>query len=214
MEEALRRAGAAGLPAVTRAGWLLFTLGEIHPFQDGNGRVVRLLYLLVTGEEMAQTADWGVIEQLRFHEQRLVDEAKTADPTPTVVLATELSIAGAYLMSQRLAVLGAIVPELAHRLGLPLDASLVAIAVWLRRIAPLGNLADDVARPYADVLGSGRTLEAMGLLRRYLGPRPERSSTPAFTPAPGLVAEITSLQMAALGMERAPGGTGPGATPG
>ena len=197
LEEAIRRATDPEMPAVTRAGWILFAVGEIHPFQDGNGRVARLLYLLVAGEAMPRTVDWGVLEQLRFHEDLLVDSARKEGALPTVRVATELSVAGAKLMSERLGVLGAVVPELARRLGLSFDAALLAIAVWLRRIGPLPELAGDVGRPAGEVQASARALEAHGLLTRYVGRRPEPSDGPAYTTAPGVAAEISGLVSAA-----------------
>lgn len=200
MQDALELALSPKISAVARAGWLFYQLGEIHPFQDGNGRVVRLLYLIVTGEDMPETLDWGVIEQLRFHENRLMEAAKSPQPGPTVAVATELSTTGAHLMGRRLAVLGAVVPELAHRLGLDLHTSVLALAVWLRRAASLADVAEDVDRPYAEALARARAMEASGLFRRHLGPRADGSSAPVYSLAPGLVAELMTLMKAAVAM--------------
>jgi len=199
LEEAVRVAADPTAPAIARAGWILFAAGEIHPFQDGNGRVARLLYLLVAGEAMPQTVDWGVLEQLRFHEDVLFEAARVEGALPTVRVATELSTAGALLMTERLGVLGAVVPELARRMGLSLEAALLAVAVWLRRVGPRGDLARDLARPAAEVLASARALEAHRLLDRHLGPRLEPSDGPAFAMAPGAAAEVALLVTAAAG---------------
>lgn len=197
LEEAIRRATDPEAPAVARAGWILFAIGEIHPFQDGNGRVARLLYLLVAGEAMPRTADWGVLEQLRFHEDLLVDAARRDGAVPTVRVATEASIAGAKLMMERLGVLGAVAPELARRLGLSFEGALLTTAVWLRRVGPLSDLAWDLGRPAGEVLASARALESHGLLSRYVGRRPEPSDGPAYTLTPGAAAEIVQLVAAA-----------------
>jgi hypothetical protein len=199
LEEAVRLASDPTAPAVARAGWILFAVGEIHPFQDGNGRVARLLYLLVAGEAMPQTVDWGVLEQLRFHEDALVEAARLEGALPTVRVATELSTAGALLMSERLGILGAVVPELARRLGLSFDAALLTLAVWLRRVGPLVELTGDLGRPAADVLASARALEAHRLLVRHLGRRFEPSDGPAYATAPGVAAEVSLLLAAAAG---------------
>jgi len=78
-----------------------------------------------------------------------------------------------------------------------LEAALLAVAVWLRRVGPLGDLARDLARPAAEVLASARALEAHRLLDRHLGPRPEPSEGPAFATTPGLAAEVALLVAAA-----------------
>ena len=209
VDEMLRVAVDPASPAVARAGWILFTLGEIHPFQDGNGRVARLLYLLVAGEAMPRTIDWGVLEQLRFHESHLVACMCSDSAVPTVRAATELSVAGAQLMAERLAVLGAIAPELARRLGLTMDAALIVLAVWLRRVGPVCDVAHDLAFPFAEVSASARALEAHGLLERHVGVRPAPSSGSAYadpdpvayayTTVPGVAAEISLLVSAAGG---------------
>jgi hypothetical protein len=198
LEHVVQVASDSEMPAVARAGWIFFALGEVHPFQDGNGRVARLLYLLVAGEAMPRTADWGVLEQVRFHEGLLVEAARLEGAAPTVEVATELSRAGAVLMTDRLGVLGAVLPELARRLGLSFDAALLTVAVWLRRVAPLRELAVDLARPPAEVLATARALEGHRLLVRHLGPHPEPpSDAPAYATAPGLAAELSFLLIAA-----------------
>jgi hypothetical protein len=182
-------------PAGVRAAWLLFTVGEIHPFQDGNGRVARLLYLLVAGEEMPRTVDWGVSEQLRFHEDRLTEAFRQRDPAPTVFTVLELSTQGAHLMADRLACLGAVVPELARRLGVGVDGAVLVTATWLRRMAHPGDLALDVGRVYPEVLASTEALVAHGALARSFvhGSARPSPAQPEYVLAAGAGAEIRRL---------------------
>lgn len=154
------------LPAVVRAGWLLFTVGEIHPFQDGNGRVARLLYLLVTGEEMPRTVDWGVSEQIGYYSDRFLASLGQRDPGDSVEVVAHLSTLGARLMSERLGLLGALVPEMSRRLGVTIDAAVLAVATWLRRAARGDDLAVDLNRDYDVTLAEADAMVALGVLAR------------------------------------------------
>ncbi len=165
------------LPAVTRAGWMLFTAGEIHPFQDGNGRVARLLYLLITGEEMPRTVDWGVSEQVGYYSERFLASLAQHDPSEMVELVTHLSTLGARLMSQRLGLLGALVPEMSRRLGVEIEAAVLVVATWLRRTARGDELAVDLNLAYDAMLAQADEMVALGVLERRqqrLGALPTR----------------------------------------
>jgi len=159
-------AGGSGAPAAARAAWMLHVLGEIHPFGDGNGRVARLLYLLIAGEELPRTVDWGVVEQLRFHQDTWSDTLKERDPTACVVATTELSIAGAELMEERLAALGALRDELCDRSGLAVPAAVLVLAAWIRRGGRLDDLASDLGITYREALEQAEALRTEGLLAR------------------------------------------------
>jgi Fic/DOC family len=164
LDQAVERAVSAPAPAVVRAAWLFHVVGEIHPFCDGNGRVARLLLLLVAGEDLPRTVDWGVSEMIRFHQDQLFRAVGLRDPVATVFSIIELSTQGALLMAERLSVLGALVPELAHDLGIEFRAAVLVVATWLRRLARLDDLADDLAVPYAEAVQDAQALVARGLL--------------------------------------------------
>jgi hypothetical protein len=170
LDGAIHVAATAEAPAIVRAGWLLFTIGEIHPFHDGNGRVARLLLLLVAGEDMPRTVDWGVSEQIRFHQEVYLASLVHRDPEPSVFTVMELSVQGAGLMSERLAALGVLVPELARRLGITFEASVMTTAAWLRRSGRLDELASDAGRRYPEAVAVAEALASHGVLVRQ--PRP------------------------------------------
>ena len=83
LDAAIAVANSAGQSPTVRAAWMLYVLGEIHPFADGNGRVARLLYLMLTGDDMPRTVDWGAIEQLRYHQDDWLPLLKQRDVGPS-----------------------------------------------------------------------------------------------------------------------------------
>jgi len=167
---------------------MLYVLGEIHPFADGNGRVARLLYLMLTGDDMPRTVDWGVIEQLRYHQDDWFPLLKDRDVGPSASFAVELSIAGARLMSERLRVLTLLLPEVGRTLGAaPLGAELVA-AVWLRRSARVDEAAVDAGLAYGEAVVTAEALVTAGLLERR---RSEDPGVPA-RPTYGLTSEVVA----------------------
>lgn len=178
------------VPAVIRAGWLLFTVGEIHPFQDGNGRVARLLYLLVTGEEMPQTVDWGVSEQIGYYSDRFLASLGRRDPSDAVAVVADLSTLGARLMSERLGALGVLVPEMSRRLGVTIDAAGLVTAAWLRRAARVDDLAVDLSRPYDMTLVEAEAMVALGVLERRPQPRGAQPVRPVYALSRGAEAEL------------------------
>ena len=166
LEEAVSVATDPSTPAVVRAAWVLHVLGEIHPFGDGNGRVARLLYLLVAGEAMPRTVDWGVVEQLRYHQDTWSETLKERDVRPCAVATTELSIVGAGLMLARLEALGRLHTGLGDRFELSDEATTLVAAAWLRRRGRLDELAADVDVAYGTALGEAERLRAVGILER------------------------------------------------
>jgi hypothetical protein len=186
------------VPAAVRAAWILFTVGEIHPFVDGNGRVARLLHLLVAGEDLPRTVDWGVSEQIRYFSDRFLASLRGHDPEPCVRVVVGMSADGAALTRDRLAVLGVLLPELARKLGLTIEGATIVAAVWLRRTALVDDLAMDVDRPYPAALVDLEVLVAAGVLQR----RPERLNrgaerpgpvTPAYALTPDATAEVRAV---------------------
>jgi hypothetical protein len=190
-------------PAAVRAAWILFTVGEIHPFADGNGRVARLLQLLVAGEDLPKTVDWGVSEQIRYFSDRFLSSLRGHDPEPCIRVVVGMSTDGAALMRDRLAVLGVLVPELARKLGLTIEGATLLAAVWLRRSGHGHDLAVDVDRSYPETVADLETLVAAGMLER----RPDRHDREApeqpVTPAYGLTVDANAEVRRAIGpMER------------
>ncbi len=186
VDEAVRQANSTEVPATARAAWMLYVFGEIHPFADGNGRVARLLYLLVVGEDMPRTVDWGAIEQLRYHQQDWLQTLKDPDVAPSATQTTELSIAGARLMSERLQALTALVPAAGRRFEVAPPRPELLVAVWLRRTARLDDLSVDLERPYAELLGMAEELVVRGLLERV----PTEEATVPARPSYGLAPDV------------------------
>jgi Fic/DOC family len=191
LDQAVAIAASPGLPAVARAGWLMHTVGLVHPFVDGNGRVARLLFLLVASEGLPGALDWGVAEQIGFHSARLISgPLANPDPAPAVSALTELSTEGARLTAQRVAVLGQLVPEMARRLGVTVEAAVIIAATWLRRAGRIGEIAEDIGEPYDKVLETAHALVAAGLLERCFDPPPTSPAQPAYGLASVTQAEV------------------------
>jgi hypothetical protein len=198
LEAALRAAAPAATPACVRAAWLLYVIGEIHPFTDGNGRVARLLYLMVTGDDMPRTVDWGVVEQLRYHQDPWAMTLTERDVGPCAALATELSTRGARLMSERLSVLARLVPEIGRLLAMAPPCPELVAAVWLRRSARLDEMALDIGLGYRDAHMTAESLVGARILERStsegapLPARPTYGVTPAVASA--IEAAITTIR--------------------
>jgi hypothetical protein len=167
LEEAVRTGNDERSPAAVRAAWLLHVVGEIHPFGDGNGRVVRLLYLLVTGAAMPRTVDWGVVEQLRYHQDTWSNTLKERDVTPCAIATTELSISGARLMLARLDALGRLIEGIQRPMDLSEGTATHVLAVWLRRVARLDDLAADLDQSYENALVESERMVQLGILQRH-----------------------------------------------
>ncbi len=119
LDSAVSIANSGSGSATVRAAWMLYVLGEIHPFVDGNGRVARLLYLLLTGEDMPRTVDWGAIEQIRFHQDEWSSLLTDHDAGPSTAFLVDLSIAGARLTIRRLEAMIDLLAAIAAQRELP-----------------------------------------------------------------------------------------------
>jgi Fic/DOC family len=176
LESAVSIAGSGPEPATVRAAWMLYVLGEIHPFVDGNGRVARLLYLLLTGEDMPRTVDWGAIEQFRYHQDEWLPLLKERDTGPSTAFLVELSTAGARLTSLRLEVVVDLLAAIEAQHPLPPSGPELLVATWLRRSGRLDEVAADAGLPYEEALVAAEQLVAGGMLERS---RTEDPATPA-----------------------------------
>src|SRR5439155_10088547 len=65
---------AQGVVPETEAAWLHHRFAQIHPFQDGNGRVARCLATLIFLK-----ADWFPLVITRDHRERYIDALESAD---------------------------------------------------------------------------------------------------------------------------------------
>jgi len=184
-DEAVSRSIAERAPACVRAAWLLFTTVFIHPFCDGNGRVSRLLYLLVSGEELPSGIDLGVAEQwgerLEAFQNipgRISHLDGELDLSDLVAFVIRASVDGARLMKARIGVLEALHEQIACVAG---DASRVpaaVLAVALRRIATVRAVASDIDTPYDETLSVVSGAANAGFLRRVSLPASRRTIEP------------------------------------
>jgi Fic/DOC family len=184
LESAVSIAGSNAEPAAVRAAWMLFVLGEIHPFGDGNGRVARLLYLLLTGEGMPRTVDWGAIEQFRYHQDDWSPLLKERDLAASTVFLTELSTAGARLTVRRLEVTIDLLAAVAARHELPAHGPELILAAWLRRSGRLDEVAADTGLGYEEALVASEQLVAVGMLERSRTEDPVTPARPSYRPTP------------------------------
>jgi hypothetical protein len=183
LESAVSVASSTAEPATVRAAWMLYVLGEIHPFADGNGRVARLLYLLVTGEDMPRTVDWGAIEQFRYHQDEWAPLLKDRDVGPSTEFLVELSTAGARLTLRRLQAVVHLLAAIAaqHQLSTP-GPELVA-ATWLRRSGRLDEVAADTGLAYEDARAVAERLVGLDILERSPTEDPATPARPSYRPA-------------------------------
>ena len=201
LDAAIAVANSAEESPTVRAAWMLFVLGEIHPFADGNGRVARLLYLMVTGDDMPRTVDWGAIEQLRYHQDDWFPLLRERDVGPSASFAIELSMAGARLMSERLRVLTLLLPEVGRTLEVASPRTELVAAVWLHRSVRIDEAAVDAGLAYAEAVVTAEALAAAGLFERRRSEDPALPARPSYglTPDAGAAVDRIAGQLVAQG---------------
>jgi hypothetical protein len=182
LESAVSIANSDAQPATVRATWMLYVLGEIHPFADGNGRVARLLYLLLAGDDMPRTVDWGAIEQFRYHQDEWVPLLRERDVGPSAAFLIELSAAGARLTSVRLRALTHLLAETSRVLELPAPGAELIVATWLRRSGRLDDVATDAGVEYEEAIVAAEQLVAAGMLERSRTLDPATPARPSYRP--------------------------------
>jgi hypothetical protein len=198
LESAVAIANSNSEPATVRAAWMLYVLGEIHPFADGNGRVARLLYLMVTGEDMPRTVDWGAIEQFRYHQDDWTPLLRDRDVGPSTAFLIELSIAGARLTRRRLRVVGDLLAALASQHGLSTPGPELVAATWLRRSGRLDEVAADAGLVYEDALVAVEQLVAGEVLERARTEDPATPARPSYRPTPDVEAALEGFRWGAI----------------
>jgi hypothetical protein len=194
LESAVSIANSRAEPPTVRAAWMLYVLGEIHPFVDGNGRVARLLYLLLTGEDMPRTVDWGAIEQFRYHQGDWTPLLKDRDVGPSTAFLVELSTAGARLTLRRLEGVTGLLAAMASQLRLPPPGPELVVATWLRRSGRLDEVAADAGLAYEDALVAAEQLVALGTLERSRTEVPTTPARPSYRLAPDVTAAVETIR--------------------
>jgi hypothetical protein len=194
LEAAVAVASSDAHPATVRAAWMLYVLGEIHPFADGNGRVARLLYLLLTGDDMPRTVDWGAIEQFRYHQDDWLPLLAARDVGPSTAFLVELSTAGARLTRTRVRVATDLLTAIGWRLELTTPGPELIAATWLRRSGRLDEVAADLGLAYEDALRSAEHLVSIGMLERSRTEDPVTPAHPSYRPATGIASVMAAIE--------------------
>ena len=192
-------AGTSQQPGVVVGAWLAFVLLCIHPFADGNGRVARLLHLLVSGRDGPLEAGLGIAELWAFHRhewQRTLQEgnrgaegfaATELDAGPFASATIRWSIDAAALTVERCAAFSRVWRELSA-LDDPHRAAVLAAALH-RFVTP-----EDLPGPIGDYPTRLHVLlqaSAAGMLARVQAPpsrrEPSSPSRPHFAVTPEML---------------------------
>jgi hypothetical protein len=194
IDAAVETAVASDAPGVVVGGWLSVVFSSAHPFVDGNGRMLRLLFLLMSGRDLPRTMDWGVAEQMLVFRDRYVDplerghmpdgaeyDGALLDAEPFTRGVIEWSIEGAGLARRRLQVLGALHDAVRGWGVQPSDTPPVLVAAW-RGLAGPAELVRDEGPDYPALLASFQRVTAGGAMARTTWPasRREDAQGPAY----------------------------------
>jgi hypothetical protein len=183
LEAAVDLANRAPMPAIARAGWMVFALMSIRPFVDANARVAHQMFELLAACDAPLGIDLGAIEQFsirrRDHSSAIRAGWKANrydlnhfDARPFIQFAVDCSTAGAQLSLARLE---AIAAEHTCRVAAGWDSrhAIVAITVELRGITTVDDLLP-LNLPHDEMIGIVNQLVDRRLLQWALVPAAHR----------------------------------------
>ena len=186
VDAAVETAVASDAPGAVVGGWLAVVFSSAHPFVDGNGRMLRLLYLLMSGRDLPRTMDWGIAEQMLVFRERYVDplerghmpdgadyDGALMDAEPFTRGVIQWSIEGAHLARQRLHVVTAMYDAVCSWGVQPEDTAPVLVTSW-RGLAGPAELVRDDGPDYPTLLESFQRVAAGGALTRTSWPASRR----------------------------------------
>lgn len=186
IDAAIETASTSDAPSVVIGGWLSVVFSSAHPFVDGNGRLMRLLFLLASGRDLPRTMDLGIAAQLLVFRDAYIAQLErghmndgapydgaliAAQPFTDAVI--QWSTAGAQLARRRLQVMAAM-HELIRSWGVTdEDATPVLVAAWRGLVGPAELVRDD-GPDYPRSLESFQHLTARGAMTRATWPPSRR----------------------------------------
>ena len=188
VDTAVKVATETDAPGAVIGGWLAVIVSSAHPFVDGNGRLLRMLFLLSSGRDLPRTVDWGVAEQMLFYRRRYVEpleqghmaggapyDGADIDTSPWTNAVLSWSIDGAQLAAERLDAVAA-VHALVTRWGITDDdAGLVVTAAWRGVVGPAECAVEPGAPAYPELLAAFERLASGGALQRVPWPGSRRA---------------------------------------
>jgi hypothetical protein len=186
VDTAVDTALASDAPGAVVGGWLSVVFSSAHPFVDGNGRMLRLLFLLMSGRDLPRTMDWGIAEQMLVYRDRYVDplerghmqdgadyDGALMDAEPFIRGVIQWSTEGAQLARQRLQVVTALYDAVRAWGVESEDTTVILAAVWRGLVGP-AELAREDGPDYRALVESFQRVVAGGAMTRAIWPPSRR----------------------------------------
>jgi hypothetical protein len=216
IDAAVQTAIDSDAPGAVVGGWLSVVFSSAHPFVDGNGRMLRLLFPLMSGRDLPRTMDWGIAEQMLVFRERYVDplerghmrdgadyDGALMDAEPFVRGVIEWSTDGARLARRRLQVVVALHQAVLGWGVPPEDAEPVLVAAWRGLVGPAELVRED-GPSYTEQLGAFQRVTAGGATARTTWPASRHNDVtgPAYRLTDEAERTVTALVRSLVGSDQ------------